>query len=39
MVTWESVTHAHVVRAIDEYDRLGPEKFYAEHGFDIQLKG
>ena len=26
MVTWDSVTHAHVVRAIHEYDRLGPEK-------------
>ena len=27
------VTHAHVVRAIREYDRLGAEAFFAEHGF------
>ena len=32
-MTWESVTHAHVVRAIREYDRLGPERFFSEHGF------
>jgi hypothetical protein len=33
MVTWESVTRAHVVHAIEEYDRLGPERFFSEHGF------
>ena len=33
MVNWDNVSHADVVRAIHEYDRLGPEKFYAEHGF------
>jgi hypothetical protein len=27
------VTHADVLRAIQEYDRLGPEAFFAEHGF------
>lgn len=27
------VTHRDVLRAIDEYDRLGPEQFFAEHGF------
>jgi hypothetical protein len=27
------VTHADVVRAIREYDRLGPEQFFSEHGF------
>jgi hypothetical protein len=27
------VTHADVLRAIQEYDRLGPEQFFAEHGF------
>ena len=27
------VTHAHVVRAIEEYDRLGPERFFADHGY------
>ena len=33
MVTWDSVTRAHVQRAIEEYDRLGPERFFAGHGF------
>jgi hypothetical protein len=30
---WSCVTHAEVVRAIEEYDRLGQEQFLAEHGF------
>ena len=33
MVAWEKVTRAEVVRAIKEYDRLGPERFFSEHGF------
>lgn len=33
MVHWDKVGHADVVRAIKEYDRLGPEGFFAEHGF------
>ncbi|HTV93851.1 MAG TPA: hypothetical protein VMG98_14140 [Verrucomicrobiae bacterium] len=33
MVTWDRVTHDHVLRAVKEYDRLGPERFFAEHGF------
>ena len=33
MVTWDHVTRAEVLRAIQEYDRLGPEAFFAEHGF------
>ena len=33
MVAWDRVTRADVLRAIDEYDRLGPERFFAEHGF------
>jgi hypothetical protein len=33
MVTWDDVTHADVLRAIGEYDRLGPKAFFAEHGF------
>jgi hypothetical protein len=33
MVTWEPVSHDDVVRAIEEYDRLGPEAFFAAHGF------
>jgi hypothetical protein len=32
-IAWDEVTHAHVVRATREYDRLGPERFFAEHGF------
>ena len=33
MVAWEDVTHDDVVRAIKEYDRLGPEQFFSKHGF------
>jgi hypothetical protein len=32
-IAWDRVSHADVVRAIDEYDRLGPERFFAAHGF------
>jgi hypothetical protein len=31
--TWDQVTDTDVWRAIDEYDRLGPERFFSEHGF------
>jgi hypothetical protein len=37
MVAWDKVSHADVVRAIHEYDRLGPEEFYAQHGFGPTL--
>jgi hypothetical protein len=33
MVTWDRVTRDDVVKAIKEYDRLGPEAFFAAHGF------
>ena len=33
MAFWDPVTRADVVRAIEEYDRLGPERFFAEYGF------
>lgn len=33
MVAWGRVTHADVLRALKEYDRLGPERFFTEHGF------
>jgi hypothetical protein len=33
MVVWDSVTRDAVLRAIGDYDRLGPEAFFAEHGF------
>ena len=29
----DRVTHGEVVRAIQEYDRLGPHSFFSEHGF------
>jgi hypothetical protein len=32
-IPWDQVTHADVVRAIQEYDRLGPKRFFSEHGF------
>jgi hypothetical protein len=32
-VAWDHVTQADVQRAIQEYDRLGPEAFYSAHGF------
>jgi hypothetical protein len=27
------VTHDDVLTAIEEYDRLGPDRFFSEHGF------
>jgi hypothetical protein len=33
MVTWDQVTRTEVLRAVQEYDRLGPEAFFAAHGF------
>ena len=30
---WSHVARADVVRAIEEYDRLGQDEFLAEHGF------
>ena len=32
-VAWDQVTSAHVSRAMEAYDQLGPERFFAEHGF------
>ena len=32
-VTWDRVSRAEVLRAIAEYDRLGPEAFFSAHGF------
>jgi hypothetical protein len=32
-IAWDDVTHADVLRAIQEYDRLGPERFFSTHGF------
>jgi hypothetical protein len=36
-VSWDRVNHADVVRALGEYDRLGPEAFFASHGFSRTL--
>ena len=33
MVAWDRVTPADVMRAIQEFDRLGPEAFFSAHGF------
>ncbi len=33
MVVWDHVTRRDVLRAIREYDRVGPEQFFSEHGF------
>jgi hypothetical protein len=32
-IAWDKVTHADVLRAMKEYDRLGPEQFFSAHGF------
>jgi hypothetical protein len=32
-LAWDQVTSADVVRAIQEFDRLGPEQFFSVHGF------
>jgi hypothetical protein len=32
-IAWDKVSHAGVVQAIQEYDRLGPEQFFSTHGF------
>jgi hypothetical protein len=32
-IAWDRVTDADVLSAIKEYDRAGPERFFAEHGF------
>src|SRR5215475_1402415 len=33
MVPWDRVSRADVLRAIKEYDRLGPQRFFSAHGF------
>jgi hypothetical protein len=32
-VEWDQVTPDHVLRALKEYDRLGPAGFFSAHGF------
>lgn len=33
MVAWSSVSGDDVVRAVEEYERLGPDAFFTAHGF------
>src|SRR5277367_4883681 len=33
MIDWQRVAPADVLRAIKDYDQLGPERFFSEHGF------
>jgi hypothetical protein len=33
MVAWDDVARDDVVRAIQEYDELGPAQFFSQHGF------
>jgi hypothetical protein len=32
-IAWDQVSRADVLRAIREYDKLGPERFFSKHGF------
>jgi hypothetical protein len=32
-VLWDPVTRDHVIRALQEYDRLGASGFFSAHGF------
>jgi hypothetical protein len=33
LVEWGQVSHDDVLAAMQEYDRLGPERFFAQHGY------
>jgi hypothetical protein len=33
MVEWGNVNRNHVLESIREYDRLGPQAFFSQHGF------
>lgn len=33
MIDWDDVTRRDVLHAIEEYDELGPDRFFSEHGF------
>jgi len=32
-IDWDKVTPDDVLRALQEYDRIGPEQFFAAHGY------
>jgi hypothetical protein len=33
VVDWNPVSRDHVLAALQEYDRIGAEKFFAQHGY------
>jgi hypothetical protein len=33
MIAWDRVSRDDVLAAVQDYDRLGPEQFFAQHGF------
>jgi len=33
VISWDRVNAADVERALAEYDRLGPKRFFVQHGF------
>jgi len=33
MVAWDRVSHDDVLAALQDYDRLGPEQFFSQHGY------
>jgi hypothetical protein len=33
MPVWSRVTSGDVVSAVEEYDRIGPQEFFSQHGF------
>jgi hypothetical protein len=33
MVAWARVTRGDVLSAVEEYDRLGAQRFFSDHGF------
>jgi hypothetical protein len=33
MVAWDQVSRDDVLAALQEYDRLGPEQFFSQHGY------
>jgi hypothetical protein len=32
-IAWDTVSHDDVLRAVNEYERLGPEQFFSAHGY------
>ncbi|MFF1634626.1 hypothetical protein [Leifsonia sp. NPDC058248] len=36
-IDWSVVTNVDVMTAINDYDRLGAEQFFATHGFTVRL--